>query len=168
MARVAWLFLLGLIACGESAEAKRPLARPAEEFRSPRIEDALDQIAEKVQTRGFLSVEDHWRGFVVENTSSVHSVSLDEDQCYVIVANGSEELAELDLRIFAADGTELAADVEGGRGAALHYCPPHPGTHYLSVRATEGNGLFSVRRYQGPAGIDIRLDDLRGRDREGR
>lgn len=140
--------------------------RRADEFRSQTVSAALDGAGRVLQTRGLSPEGDEWRGFLVDQGSQVSEVSLRAGSCYVVIAAGSSSLAEMDLRLFASDGTEVAQDAqdaqdaEGGSGAAVAYCPPHAGTHYVVALATAGTGLFGVRRYAGPTGLDVRVDDL--------
>ncbi len=145
---------------GVSADEPSEQPRPAAEFRSEHVRTILGAAEQTVQTRGFSGDGDEWRGFLVEQGSAADEAQLRADTCYVIVAAGSEALRELDLRLYDSDGTEVARDTQNGPGAALHYCPPHAGTHYTAALATAGTGLFAVRRYAGPTGLDIRLDDL--------
>jgi hypothetical protein len=148
--------------CGVEAAAAEPTdeLRPAAEFRSEHVRTILDAAEQTVQTRGFASDGDAWRGFLVEQGSEADEASMRAGTCYLILGAGSDALRELDLRVFDSDGTEVARDAEQGAGAALLYCPPHAGTYYIAALATAGTGLFGVRRYQGPTGLDVRLDDL--------
>jgi len=143
-----------------AAEGPAPAPRRAAEFRSEQVRTVLDAAGQAIQTRGFASSGDEWRGFLVEQGSAADEASLRGGTCYVLLGAGSEALRELDLRIFDSDGSEVSQDAQQGPGAALHYCPPHAGTYYIAALATAGTGLFAVRRYEGPTGIDMRLDDL--------
>lgn len=158
---VSLVLVLGL-ACDGDVSAEQPEEEPrvAAEFRSEHVRTILGAAEQTVQTRGFSSDGDEWRGFLVEQGSAADEAPLRADTCYVILGAGSEALRELDLRVFDSDGTEVARDGQNGPGAALHYCPPHTGTHYTAALATAGTGLFAVRRYAGPTGLDVRLDDL--------
>jgi len=151
-----------LMACdgGVSAEEGAPETHLAAEFRSEHVRTVLDAAEQTVQTRGFSSDGEEWRGFLVEQGSAADEASLRAGTCYVILGAGSDALRELDLRVFDSDGTEVARDAQNGPGAALLYCPPHAGTYYTAALATSGTGLFAVRRYAGPTGLDVRLDDL--------
>lgn len=158
------LLIMACAGC-EEADARReepevePPAR-ADEFRSAAVDETLDAAAEVVRTRGFNRAGDDWRGFVVRRETEVQELPMKTGTCYVVVAVGSPALRELGLRIFDGDGGEVARDRRGGGRAALHYCPPQSGTHYVGVRASSGNGLFAVRHFRGPTGLDVRLDDL--------
>ncbi len=81
-------------------------------------------------------------------------------RCYVVMAMGSSALRELDLRVHDGEGNEVAQDSRDGAFSALRYCPPQSGMYFVVAKAMEGSGLFSVRRFRGPTGLEIRLDDV--------
>jgi len=148
------------LAC-DGAEAAEGTAPPrASEYRSAALTEALDAAGRLVQTRGFAPVGEEWRGFLVDQGSAVTEVSMHPDSCYVAIAAGSSALGQLDLRLFDGDGEEVAQDGQVSPRAALRHCPPHAGTFYLAVLATEGAGLFAARTYQGPTGLDVPLSDI--------
>src|SRR5690606_3345318 len=135
-----WLLvLLALVgACDDAEAAESPDVRRADEFRSDRVDQALEAAGRVLQTRGFSPEGDPWRGFLVDQGSQVSEASLRGGRCYTVIAAGSASLRELDLRLFDGEGTEVAKDAHTGPGAALRYCPPHGGTHYLATLATAG------------------------------
>lgn len=145
----------------EKVSADRtPPPRRAEQFRSPPVDRALEAAAEIVRTRGFAKEGEDERGFVVHRETEVMELPLKSGTCYVVVAVGSSALRELNLRVFDSDGGEVARDRQTGSRAAVHHCPPQSGLHYLGVRAAKGNGLYAVRRFRGPTGLDVRVDGL--------
>ncbi|MFW5925501.1 MAG: hypothetical protein ACOCV4_04995 [Myxococcota bacterium] len=144
----------------EAPADRRPPARRAEQFRSSPVDRALEAAAEVVRTRGFAKEGDDERGFVVHRETEVMELPMKSGTCYVVLAVGSSALRELDLRVFDSDGGEVARDAHQGSRAAVHHCPPQSGLHYLGVRAVKGNGLYAVRRFRGPTGLDVRVDDL--------
>lgn len=148
------------LGCDGAEAADAPEVRRAEEFRSERVSAALDAAGTVLQTRGFSPDGEPWRGFLVDQGSQVSELFLQGDSCHVVVGGGSAALRELDLRLFDSEGTEVATDPTTGPGAALRYYPPRGGTHYVAALATAGTGLFEVRRYAGPTGLAVRIDDL--------
>ncbi len=161
-ANIGWIpVVLALVAACEDAEAAdSPEVRRADEFRSDRVDEALDAAGRVLQTRGFSPEGEPRRGFLVDQGSAVGEASLRGGSCYAVIAAGSASLRELDLRLFDGEGTEVAKDAHTGPGAALRYCPPHGGTHYVAALATAGTGLYGLRRFAGPTGLDVRVDDL--------
>lgn len=146
----------------EQAEADEPAQAQgwAKRFVSDRVDAVLDAGERVLRTRGFEDEGGQWRGFLVAHGSEVRTATMHSGACYAISAAGSTALEELDLRVFDGDGGEVARDRMTGSEAALHYCPPQSGTFYVAVRAADGSGLFGVRRYTGPTGLGVRLDDL--------
>ena len=133
----------------------------AAEFRSARIEEALDGASEVVQTRGFSPLErGASRGFLVESATDVREESMRSGTCYVVLAAASAEMRELDVRIYDSGGVEVVGDASEGAQAALRFCPSQSGTYFVAVRAAAGAGLFEVRTFRGPTGLEIRTDDL--------
>ncbi len=152
-----------LIACEAEPRAEATTADPsprAAEFRSSAVSQAVDAASEVVETRGFTAQEGDARGFLVEHAADARETSMRSGTCYVAIAAGSAALRELDLRIHDPDGLEVAGDTDDGPRAALLFCPTQTGTYYLTVRATAGGGLYQVRTFRGPTGLEIRTDDL--------
>lgn len=158
---------LSLILLAGACEEPRVAAAPsgdapprAAEFRSPSVARAVDAASEVVQTRGFAAQSDDARGFLVEHATEARETPMRSGTCYVAVAAGSSAMRELDLRIYDADGVEVASDTNDGARAALLFCPTQTGTYYLTTRASAGSGLYQLRTFRGPTGLDIRTDDL--------
>lgn len=157
-----WLIFAALSsfsACDSGAEEVEEGPRAAE-FRSARIEEALDGASEVVQTRGFSPLDGVSRGFLVENGTDVREESMRSGTCYVVLAAASAEMRELDVRIYDSGGVEVVGDASEGAQAALRFCPSQSGTYFVAVRAAAGAGLFGVRTFRGPTGLEIRTDDL--------
>jgi hypothetical protein len=151
----------GSLGCNENVEADEPEdVRRAEEFVSEEVRAVLDAADRAVETRGFSRSGDEWRGFLVEHETLVHEAPLRAGSCTIVVGVGSRALVELDLRLYDSDGSAVAEDATRGNGSALRYCPPHTGMHYLAVLATAGDGLYAARRFDGPTGLDVPVDDL--------
>lgn len=164
-AAVLVVSLPGLLGCEDVEDARTEPSTPARrasEFRSERVERALDDASEVVRTRGFAADGDERRAFLVRHDTDVSELSMRTGTCYVIVASGSSALRDLDLRIFDSEGAEVAQDGRVGGSAAVQYCPSQAGSYYVAVRAASGSGLFAMRRFVGPTGLEIRLDDLFG------
>jgi len=150
------ILVVALVACGD-VEASQPPARRAAEFRSEVVDTALERASDVVRTRGFSREGEVWRGFLVDRGVATDELSMRSGRCYVVLAVGSSAIEELDLRLHESAGGEVARS--GAGTTALRYCPSRSGTYFLTARA-RGAGLFAVRRFRGPQGLDIRLDDL--------
>lgn len=146
-----------LVACDGGAQAEEVQSIRAADFQSAELDRGLEEASEVVRTRGFTIQGDPWRGFLVDRGTSVEEVSLRNGVCYVVVAVGSPALQRIELTVYDSDGAETARS--GPQVTALRVCPPQSGIYFIAMRAS-GSGLFAARRFQGPAGLDIRLDDL--------
>ncbi len=132
----------------------------AADFRSSRVSRAMDAASEIVRTRGFAAYGDQWRGFLVDHASDVRELAMRSGTCHVVLAGASAEVRELNLRVFDSEGSEVVHDATSGPLAALRFCPHQSGTYYLAVQVSAGSGLFEVRAFRGPTGLDIRMDDV--------
>ncbi len=159
---IAACLALALLGCGErrdAGEAEQDRPRAAE-FRSSRVSRAMDAASEIVRTRGFAPDGEEWRGFLVDHASDVRELAMRAGTCHVVLAGASVEVRELNLRVFDSEGSEVVHDATSGPLAALRFCPHQSGTYYVAVRASAGSGLFEVRSFRGPTGLEIRIDDV--------
>ena len=161
-ARAALLGLLALAACdaAPSTVAGEPEAPRAAEFRSARVGEAIEAASEVVRTRGFAEDGPASRGFLVDQAAAIDERSMRAGTCYLVLAAASEAMRELNVRVFDSDGSEVISDATTGSRAAVRYCPSQSGTYFVSVHASAGSGLYEVRTFRGPTGLDIRIDDL--------
>lgn len=152
-----------LAACGQrSAALEQDEQDPprAAEFRSSRVSSAMDAASEIVRTRGFTPAGPVWRGFLVDHASDVHELAMRAGTCHVLLAGASAEVRELNLRVFDSEGSEVVQDATSGALAALRFCPHQSGTYFVAVQVSAGSGLFEVRSFRGPTGLDVRMDDV--------
>ncbi|MBO6937260.1 MAG: hypothetical protein JJ863_19975 [Deltaproteobacteria bacterium] len=130
----------------------------ADEYLSEELDHELDGIAERVRQRGFSPADEPWRGFLVDGATATQRLSLRSGRCVVLVAVASPQLVSLELAVHDGDGAEMVRSAAGEWG--VRYCAATSGVHFVVARA-EGDGLFAVRRFDGPRGLAIRFDDLR-------
>lgn len=160
----AWILGVLLLGCADPAEVVAPIEAEdglrAAEFRSTRVTQTLDAASDIVRTRGFAASTLSWRGFLVDHAADVREQSMRAGTCYVILAAASPGMRELDLRVFDSDGGEIVQDGADGARAAVRFCPSQSGTYYLTLEASAGSGLFEVRTFRGPTGLDVRTDDV--------
>jgi hypothetical protein len=71
-------------------------------------------------------------------------VDLPPDACGLFLARGGPSVEDLDLFVYAEDGTMLGADETPGAQATVMVCPPHPLHLYAFGRVAAGRGLFAV------------------------
>ncbi|HEY8431991.1 MAG TPA: hypothetical protein VIL20_26620 [Sandaracinaceae bacterium] len=155
------LCLAAVAGCAQaSGDAPEPPEPRAAEFRSRTVQQAMDSAATLVRTRGFAGIGEEWRGFLVDHASDVRELPMRSGTCYVLLGAGSSAMRELNLRVFDSDGAEIVQDATNGPLAALHFCPSQSGTYYVAVHASAGSGLFEVRTFRGPTGLEVRIDDI--------
>lgn len=120
----------------------------------------MQEASEVLRTRGFAEMGTPRRGFLVEQAADVSEQAMRAGTCYVLLAAASTAMRELTIRVFDSDGGEVVQDTTTGPQAALRYCPVQSGTHFATAEASAGTGLFELRWFRGPTGLDIRIDDL--------
>ncbi len=159
---VLWMVVVAAAVTGcDRAEAAQPVpVQRAASFRSRAVDAALDKAGDALQTRGFAPDGTQWRGFLVDRASKVTDVSMSSGTCYVVIGEGSSAVREARPAHLRQRRGRGGPGLHLGAGAVLRYCPAQSGRYYLAARATAGSGLFGVRRFRGPTGLHIRVDDL--------
>jgi hypothetical protein len=71
-------------------------------------------------------------------------VEVAEDRCVLVFARGSRGVEDLDVFVYADDGTILASDEASEKDASALFCPPHPKRAYVAGRVATGYGLIAV------------------------
>jgi hypothetical protein len=155
--------LLGLVAvagygCGSTDT--EPSGRTPEPFRSDALEQGLDRVRARLETRGLAEEGEPFRGFLVQAETVVHEAPLDSGECAVLAARASSGVHGVELQLFDVEGTSVARVAAPAPHAALRYCAPQRGLYYVGVRSTEGHGLYELRRFRGPRGLELRLEGL--------
>jgi hypothetical protein len=67
-----------------------------------------------------------------------------EDACALFLARGGPSIDDLDLFLYADDGTAFGADESPLPSASVLVCPPHPKHLYAFGRVAAGHGMFAV------------------------
>ena len=131
---------------------------PSEEetpFVSLELDQRLDAAAAGARERGFTAQSgEPWRGFIVDGGTEVQELDLRSGRCHAFIVVGSSAIENLRMTLHDSEGVELLR-ADGG----LQHCPSQSGVYFLALRST-GSGLFAARRFEGPAGLDLRLEDL--------
>jgi hypothetical protein len=155
-----------LAACGAEGPPDAGPPAGAEAYRSGVVAGTIEAAAQRVRTRGFEPDGAERRGFLVERATEVAEADLASGSCYVLLATASSGVRELELRLFDAEGSPLAQDGATGPRSVLPFCPSRSGRTYVAVTAATGSGLYALRRFVGPSGLDLVPDDVFPRDEE--
>ncbi len=71
-------------------------------------------------------------------------LTLPKERCVLVFARGSKGVGDLDLFVYADDGTALATDESSSAEAAVVVCPPHADRAYVTARIATGAGVVAV------------------------
>jgi hypothetical protein len=66
------------------------------------------------------------------------------EQCLLLVARSAPSVDDLDLFVYAEDGTVLATDETPAKDATALVCPPLPRHVYVTGRVASGHGIVAV------------------------
>ena len=64
--------------------------------------------------------------------------------CAVVLARGSQTVADLDLFVYGDDGSWHGSDEQREKDATVVLCPPYPARVYISARIASGYGRVSL------------------------
>lgn len=71
-------------------------------------------------------------------------VEVPADSCLLAYARGSASMEDIDVVLFAEEGSPIAVDEAPDAHPTVILCPPHPARVYLAVHAAGGEGLVAV------------------------
>jgi hypothetical protein len=77
---------------------------------------------------------------------AANGLVLSREHCYALLALGSHEIADLDLRVFGPTLplTAAASDVSRSRSARVKLCAQAPARYVVDVSAFQGEGAYAV------------------------
>lgn len=87
-------------------------------------------------------------------------VEVAEGRCMLVMARGSRGVEDLDVFVYADDGTILASDEASEKDASALFCPPHPRRAYVAGRVATGYGLIAVIAQEVAPGDAARIAAL--------
>lgn len=91
-------------------------------------------------------------GSLSQGTEASIPMQLAADSCYTFVALGTDGAANVDVRVFDAAGTQVAADNTQDANAAARYCATATANYTIKVRMTGGSGSYMLAGYVGGQG----------------
>jgi hypothetical protein len=115
-----------------------------------------DFVASRIRARhgavgeGRLPVTDLVSGTMRTSEESAIELPVEGGHCYVVLGAGVPSVAELDLRVVDAFGTELAVDAERDAFPRARFCTLAPTRVCVTVRMFRGYGPFGLQVFGGP------------------
>ena len=171
MKRFALLGLLALVACS-GAPKSAPKTGGRGGFGATRVElDATQWLAgdsKKASTAGadasqVIAVQAGMPGDRIEGM-----VRVPEGSCVAVIARGTDGVEDVDLFVYADDGTSYGSDEAPDKRPTLMICPGQALRLYVVARIAQGNGVVAI----GAQRVDAREADrvakaIGARNREG-
>ena len=99
---------------------------------------------------GRVAVTDLIAGQLRTSEAVDHEVSVEAGQCYVVLGAGAPSVAELDLIVRDALGSELARDAEHDAFPRVRFCPLTSARVKVNVRMYRGYGPYGLQVFGGP------------------
>lgn len=89
-------------------------------------------------------------GTLPADQHDARGVVLDPERCYALVAVGSRDILDLDLRVFGPrlPLSPAGIDVSRKRGARVKLCAEAPARYVLDVSAFQGEGAYAVQAFE--------------------
>jgi hypothetical protein len=110
------------------------------------IEHQLESSAEELGRLGYQSGKLIAFGALRAGQHAANGVLLSRKRCFALVAVGSDEIVDLDLRVFGPTLPLAAAgaDVSRSRAAVVKLCAEAPARYVVDVAAFQGEGAYAV------------------------
>jgi hypothetical protein len=125
--------------------------RPAPMFVGPEpggqtIEHQLDMMGTDLGRLGYHAGRLVAFGGLRSGQHATNGLILTRDRCYALLAVGSDEIADLDLRVFGPTLplTVSGMDVSRSRVALVKLCAQAPARYVMDVAAYQGEGTYAV------------------------
>jgi hypothetical protein len=110
------------------------------------IEEQLEVTRRELAPLGYGNEHVVAAGTLLSGQHDANGLVLRPSRCYAIVAAGSDEILDLDLRIFGPTLplTEAGSDLTRRRLAEAKLCARAPGRYVIDVSAFQGEGAYAV------------------------
>lgn len=133
-ALVSFVALPAILSCGPSSSGLEP--------RFVAVHNAMTAMG--LAQTGAIS-----EGSLPEGAEARIPVELDGGECYTLVALGSSQVENLDIRLLDSDGDEVTRDSTIDAHSAVQACPERSGDYQVVVRMTDGQGSYTASIWSG-------------------
>jgi hypothetical protein len=115
------------------------------------VESRLAQAREPLVARGLTPLGEASFHVLSEGGAVRRRESLSAESCYPAIAAATDELTDVDLFAYDAQGAEIARDLGHDAAPALQICPLEAGPHTVEARAFAGAGGIGLQLFEAPA-----------------
>lgn len=91
----------------------------------------LDRVATMATSNGLSLTHEPWLGSLDNGTSEPHTINLDGGTAYMLVGVCDNDCADLDFRLYDANGNEIASDVANDDTPVISITPRRSGRYIL-------------------------------------
>ncbi len=127
----------------------------------------LDPLVERAEQAGARQITVIADGVGSEGDRTGGYIKLPSKSCVVVFARASKGVGDLDLFVYADDGTIVATDESSSAEAAVVLCPPVPERVYVAARIANGGGSLSVGAAEVEPGAAPRVASALGARTQG-
>jgi len=116
------------------------------EPRGPSIDQQLQAVRSELSALGYAPGHLVSYGNLRAGEHAATGAALQRGRCYALVALGSEEVLDLDMRVFGPTLPLSAAgvDISRARTARVKLCARDPARYVMDVSAFQGEGAYAV------------------------
>jgi hypothetical protein len=113
------------------------------------INEELDHVSAQLAPLGYHAERMVAYGTLANEAHNASVVQLEPERCYALVAVGSRDVGDIDLRVFdpSVSFEPLEQDIARRRDALVKLCAGTPGRYVLDAAAFVGEGAYAVQLY---------------------
>lgn len=168
-ARAGAALVIGALGCAHTpsprpaaistpARAVAAMVAPLSEELAARVERVTDVL----RGRGATVLAERWSGFIERGASRGFSLAVDRPQCVAFLGVSPEGVADLNLVVVDAAGSELGRDERADAHPYVRVCPRRPGELHVFATVSSGSGQVAVLTAVSPPLVPPPLDEALG------
>ncbi|MEZ4393426.1 MAG: hypothetical protein R3A48_20250 [Polyangiales bacterium] len=168
-ARAGAALVIGVLGC-----AHAPMPRRVARLAPPRTASAgaeplseelaarVERVTDVLRGRGATVLAERWSGFIERGASRGFSIAVDRPQCVAFLGVSPQGVADLNLVVVDAAGTELARDERADAHPYARVCLRRPGELHVFATVSSGSGQVAVLTAVSPPLVPPPLDEALG------